>query len=64
MHSCLPLAQLEGRGPITCKRLWALAYPVRGRQVVSIRSYSNCSPYDCLLSIMHNCWTRLASGNA
>eukprot|EP00884_Botryococcus_braunii_P014872 jgi/Botrbrau1/23386/Bobra.0051s0034.1 len=49
---CLPLG------------LWASAYPVQSRQVVSRRSYSSCSPYDCLLSIMHNCWTRLASGNA
>jgi hypothetical protein len=40
------------------------AYHVRSRQVVRGQSYSSCSPYDCLLSIIHNCWTRLASGNA
>jgi hypothetical protein len=38
--------------------------PVRSRQVVRGQSYSSCSLYDCLVSIIHNCWTRLASGNA
>ena len=43
MHSCLPLAQLEGRGPITCKRLWAVAYPVSkqtGRKFVPLQLQS------------------------
>eukprot|EP00884_Botryococcus_braunii_P004731 jgi/Botrbrau1/14259/Bobra.113_2s0005.1 len=27
LHSCFYLAQLEGRGPITCERLWAIGFP-------------------------------------
>jgi len=55
-YSTWPLKSVKGYGQS--------AFPVRGRQVVSIRCYSSCSPYACLLSIKHNCWTRLASGNA